>query len=268
MSATGDKINHARQRTRGLVADDFERSEPSSPSSLDGLHQGLAERGQQAREGNGPAIFRPRLAVHPDPELAVAGEGNPSKLDFEILIASNILDRNSNVCFHKYMISTALQKSRVHGLVQSQSYINSWAASSIMRFHTFIFALAVVLACGCSTEHFTKSHGDVGQFILQQAIRYGGNLTITNGLPVVTSQWRYLEDAHGMQIRLPPRDYSKIEAYLNQAFAGSRQFGPKTSEDNDFWIHEYRMSPKGGGVQLSGDSHKTLVVILKPFGKS
>jgi hypothetical protein len=135
-----------------------------------------------------------------------------------------------------------------------------------MRFHTFIFALAVVMACGCSTEHFTKNRGDVGQFIFQQAIRYGGNPTTTNWLPVVTSRWRYLEDAHGMQMRLPPRDYSSIEAFLNLAFADSKQFGPTTSEDGVFRIHEYRMSAKGGGVQLSGDSHKTSLIILRPFG--
>ncbi|MGA9780057.1 MAG: hypothetical protein WBS33_17495 [Verrucomicrobiia bacterium] len=42
----------------------------------------------------------------------------------------------------------------------------------LMRIHTFFFTLAVVLACGCATEHFTKSYGDAGQFILQQTIRY------------------------------------------------------------------------------------------------
>ena len=137
-----------------------------------------------------------------------------------------------------------------------------------MRIHTFIFVLAVGLACGCTTEYFTKSHGDVGQFILQQTVRYGGSPTTTNGLPVITSQWRYLEDSHGMQIHLPPNAYSDIEAFLNQAFAGKRQFGPEGSADARTRIHEYRMSDKGGGVQLTEQDSETLVLVLRPFGVS
>jgi len=137
-----------------------------------------------------------------------------------------------------------------------------------MRFHTFIFALAVGLACGCASEHFTKSHGDVGQFILLRAIDYGGSPATTNGLPIVTSSWRYAEDANGTQIFLPASAYSSVEAFLNQAFAGSRQFGPKVSDDGSHQIHEYRMSSKGGGVQLAGDATETSVIVLRPFGVS
>lgn len=137
-----------------------------------------------------------------------------------------------------------------------------------MRIHTFIFALAVALVSGCATEYFSKSHGDAGQFILTQAIRYGGSPTSTNGLPVVRSHWRYSEDAHGMHIYLPPGTYSDIEAFLNQAFAGARQFGPKVSDDGRTRIHEYRMSSKGGGVQLAGDSAEVSVIILRPWTKS
>ena len=133
-----------------------------------------------------------------------------------------------------------------------------------MRFHRFIFALIAVITCGCATEHFTTSHGDVGQFVLQQAISYGGSPTTTNGLPVVTSHWRYTEDAHGMQIYLPPGDYSGVESFLNLAFVGKPQFGPKVSDDGSTRIHEYRMSSKGGGVQLTGHDTDTLVIILRP----
>jgi hypothetical protein len=68
---------------------------------LDGVHQRLAESGKQARQGNRPAIFRPWLAVHLGAKVAMAGEGNPGGLDFEILISQRILDRNSNVSFDK-----------------------------------------------------------------------------------------------------------------------------------------------------------------------
>ena len=93
------------------------------PSSLNGLHQRLAEGGQQSREQNRPAIFRPRLALHLDQELAIVGERDPGKLDFEVFISLQIFDRNSQVRFHKRLIARRLQKSPVHDPVQSQSYI-------------------------------------------------------------------------------------------------------------------------------------------------
>jgi len=95
----------------------------SRPKSGGGLHHRLGQRGEQTGKGNGPASFRPRLAVHLDQKLTVTGEGNPGKLDFEISILFKILDRNSQVRFHKRMGPRRLRKSRVHGLVHSQSYL-------------------------------------------------------------------------------------------------------------------------------------------------
>jgi len=115
-----------------------------------------------------------------------------------------------------------------------------------------------------ATEHYSAGHGDAGQFILEHAIRYGGVPTTTNGLPVVTTRWRYLEDEHGMQIHLPSHDYPGLEAFLDQAFAGKPQFGPSGSAESRTRIHEYRMSEKGGGVQLSEQDSDTQVVIIRP----
>ena len=130
-----------------------------------------------------------------------------------------------------------------------------------------IYALAVVVVCSCATEHYVKSQGDVGQFILRQAINYGGSPTTTNNLPVVMSHWRFSEDAHGMQIYLPSNDYSNVETFLNQAFADKQQFGPKVSEAGSSQIHEYRMSPIGGGIQLTGNNAETSVIIIRPKSK-
>ena len=136
-----------------------------------------------------------------------------------------------------------------------------------MRVYALILVSALAMI-GCATEHYTTRHGDVGQFILQQAISYGGVPTTTNGLPVVTSRWRYLEDEHGMQIHLPSHDYSSIEAFLDQAFAGKPQFGPSGSAESRTRIHEYRISQKGGGVQLSEQNSDTLVLVIRPLGVS
>jgi hypothetical protein len=95
-------------------------SQPCS-SSVDGLHQRLAEGGKQARKGGRPASFRPPLAVHHDPKLAVAGTRNPSKLDFEIFVSLQICDRNSQVRFPKHMVARGLQKSPVYGQLFNHS---------------------------------------------------------------------------------------------------------------------------------------------------
>src|ERR1700744_3046963 len=103
------------------------------------------------------------------------------------------------------------------------------------------------LVGGCATGHFTKAKGDVGQFILQQAIRLGGVPTATNGLQVVTAKWRYAEDRHGLQIILPFTTYDQVEGFLNVAFSGAKQFGPNGSAMEQNRLHIYRMSSHGGG---------------------
>jgi hypothetical protein len=64
----------------------------------------------------------PHFAIHPDPELAVAGKGNPHKLDFEVFIPVIILDGNSQVCFHKTVMTGLVGKvSRARGCARSFS---------------------------------------------------------------------------------------------------------------------------------------------------
>lgn len=128
------------------------------------------------------------------------------------------------------------------------------------------FALTLLLLCGCVSDNAAAGHGDVGQFILQQSVSYGGSLTTTNGLPAITSHWRYSEDAHGVEIFMSRSNYPSVESFLNQAFAGKPQFGPIVAADGGR-IHEYRLSSKGGGIQLTGDDTGTVVIILRPFSQ-
>jgi hypothetical protein len=65
------------------------------------------------------------LAVHLDAKLAVAGERNPTELDFEILILQQVLDSNSNVCFDEWMVAVGSQKSLAHGLGHSPLFNHS-----------------------------------------------------------------------------------------------------------------------------------------------
>lgn len=136
-----------------------------------------------------------------------------------------------------------------------------------MRIQLFILVLSVALSCGCTTEHYTSGRGDVGPFILQKAIGYGGRPTTTNGLPVIATHWRYLEDSSGFQIHMPRKVYQSAELFLSRAFAGQRHFGPSEGEDG-FRLFEVRLTSKGGGIQVCRDESRTIVLIIHPFGQS
>ena len=135
----------------------------------------------------------------------------------------------------------------------------------LMRIHTIIFAIAVGLACGCTTEHFTSGRGDVGQFILQQAIIRGGSPVTTNGLPVIATKWRYSTDKYGVVIRMPREEYPSIEDFLRQAF-GKPQFGPVDSAGGGR-LGEYRLTSKGGGIQFVSNTNLTQVIVIRPMSK-
>jgi hypothetical protein len=76
-----------------------------------GLHQGLAERGQQSGERNWSGILGPRDAVHFHPELAGTGKRGVNEQDFEVFVAFKILDGNSQACFHGSMILGGFTKN-------------------------------------------------------------------------------------------------------------------------------------------------------------
>jgi len=77
---------------------------------LDRPRQGFADAGEQPGEGDGAAILGPGCAIHAHIELAVRKYG-ALELDFEIFIPVKILDRNSQVCFHRPMITGRLTKA-------------------------------------------------------------------------------------------------------------------------------------------------------------
>ena len=82
--------------------------------------QRLAEGGQQPGQRNRRARFGPPLAIHPHPELARRREGHPRQLDFEVFVARIIFDRNSQIRFHKPMLTKAVAKTTVHAPVHAR----------------------------------------------------------------------------------------------------------------------------------------------------
>ena len=61
-----------------------------------------------------------------------------------------------------------------------------------MHTHRIVLPILLGLLCGCAHEHFTKGHGDVGQFILEHAVAYGGHRTTTKQIRILILVKNYL----------------------------------------------------------------------------
>jgi hypothetical protein len=134
-----------------------------------------------------------------------------------------------------------------------------------MRILTPLLVALSGLLCGCAHEHFTKGRGDVGQFIVIQAVVRCGLPTPTNHLPVVTGRWRYSKDEQGVVIQMPREQYPAIETLLRQTF-GAPRFGPVDTKDGGK-LGGYRLTPKGGGIQFGYDAERTQVIVIRPLSK-
>jgi hypothetical protein len=131
--------------------------------------------------------------------------------------------------------------------------------SKAMRTQKALFFVLIGLFCGCASEHFKRGRGDVGQFIVQQAVARCGLSASTNGLSPLHGRWRYFEDDKGVVIRMSPAQYPVIESLLRQAF-GEPKFGPTDTKDGGkFGVYR----PKGGTIQFGCDAECTQVSIIR-----
>ena len=133
-----------------------------------------------------------------------------------------------------------------------------------MRTYTPLFLALIGVLCGCAHEHFVKGRGDVGQFIVQQAVVRCGLSTWTNALPAITERWRYSEDEQGVVIQMPREHYSAVESLLRQTF-GRPKYLSETTDGG--MLGAYRLTPKGGVVQFGYDAERTQVVIIRPLNQ-
>lgn len=126
-------------------------------------------------------------------------------------------------------------------------------------------AVALLLVCGCTCEkemRFTKGTGDLGQFVVQQALKRGARPVTTNGLPTLGGDWSYSEDQYGVVLHLPRERFSEVEAFLQHAFGAPAQAATDTTDGGKLGWY----SPKAIGValQFGYDSNQTQVIVLRP----
>ncbi len=87
-----------------------------------------------------------------------------------------------------------------------------------MRILISLTLCCLVLVGGCGRKHYTTGRGDVGQFILQHALAYGGRPVTTNGLPAISGDWKYVQDEFGIGIVLPLAQYQPVQDFVRAAF--------------------------------------------------
>ena len=137
-----------------------------------------------------------------------------------------------------------------------------------MQLLTSLFVVGLLLVCGCAREtgekemQFTKGTGDMGQFIIQQALKRDARPVSTNGLPAVAGDWSYSEDQYGVVLHLSRDRFSEIEAFLLQAFGAPAQAATDTTDGGKLGWY----SPKAIGValQFGYDAKQTQVIVLRP----
>ena len=138
--------------------------------------------------------------------------------------------------------------------------------AGIVRTHISFFIVLICLLCGCAHERSSTGRGDVGKFILQRTVMFGSSPTTTTGLPAVAGRWRYSEDARGVVIHLSREQSPAVESLLRQAI-GQPQFGSLDRVDGQKFA-EYRLTPKGGGIQFASGDKGTQVILIRPFSRN
>ena len=126
-----------------------------------------------------------------------------------------------------------------------------------------ILSVCVAMLNGCASNHYQQGRGDVGQFIIQQAIARGGTPVTTENLPAVSGKWSSFEDQYGIVIHLPREQFPAVESLLLLSFGQPKIKPTETSDGSKFGA--YRLTAKGGGIQFMCDAKLTEVIIIRPL---
>ncbi len=82
---------------------------------------------------------------------------------------------------------------------------------------SFLFALS---GCSQRVEHlagYASANGDLGDFILKSAPKFGVRLLATNGLPLVPAKWHHRATSETLEVIVDGNTYPQLHAFLIEA---------------------------------------------------
>jgi len=136
----------------------------------------------------------------------------------------------------------------------------------------FAKVFSVVAASLCLCVHaeeemqFTKGAGDMGQYIIQQALKCGANVVATNDLPSLKGDWKFSEDRFGAVLQLGPKRFNDVQAFLKKAFGPPAHEADATMDGGKLgW---YAVRTTGIGLQFGYNKQRTQVILLRPQKRS
>ncbi|HTI73324.1 MAG TPA: hypothetical protein VMF06_25350 [Candidatus Limnocylindria bacterium] len=109
---------------------------------------------------------------------------------------------------------------------------------------------------------FARGNGDVGAFILEQAVAATGHPVKTNGFLTLTHPWRYARDRFGVVVRLHHSDYPFAEAFLREAFSTMPWRTQTVAGAGQ--MNFLRLSDQGGALSLTDSPDSAEVIVLRP----
>jgi hypothetical protein len=109
---------------------------------------------------------------------------------------------------------------------------------------------------------FTKGSGDMGQYIVAAAVKFGAKAVATNDLPALAGEWKVSEDQYGAVLQLGTDRFGEVESFLKKAF-GAPAHEPSATTDGGK-LGWYAAKTIGIAVQFGYDKERTQVTILRP----
>lgn len=113
---------------------------------------------------------------------------------------------------------------------------------------------------------FTKGAGDMGQYIIQQALKCGATIVSSNDLPAIKGDWKFSEDQYGTVLQLGRERFDEVQAFLRKAF-GTPAHEPDATTDGGK-LGWYAVRTTGIGLQFGYNKERTQVIVLRPQKRS
>jgi hypothetical protein len=130
-----------------------------------------------------------------------------------------------------------------------------------------VFALSLGICVNAEEEmQFTKGTGDMGHYIIQQALKCGANVVTTNDLPALKGEWKFSEDRFGAVLQLGPERFEEVQAFLCKAFGPPSHEADATTDGGKLGWYAARTT--GIGLQFGYNKERTQVIVLRPQKRS